>query len=98
MEVTSCRHSNTPPHLPQRIRQPNHLIKAARKAPPGNDSAPGDVSTQQMNDAINNALAGTPSNCNTVTTLSCLPSDPPTDADWQVLADKLNELINALIR
>ena len=37
-------------------------------------------------------------NSNGVDLIAYSPSDPPTAADWQALADKMNELITALRR
>ena len=59
--------------------------------PPG---APGEVSTQQLNDAI----AGTSNNSNGVATLGLTVSDPPTQGEMQAIANKLDELIAALRR
>jgi hypothetical protein len=42
--------------------------------------------------------AGTSANTNAVSQLAYIPNDPPTAADWQALADKVNELIAALRR
>ena len=48
---------------------------------------------------LNNAIAGTSSNSNGVGDLSgFVASDPPLQSEVQTLADKLNELINALRR
>jgi len=60
----------------------------------GPQGQPGEVTNQQMTDAVNNALATTPTNCNTVATLSLTVSDP----DMQAIANKLDELISALRR
>lgn len=63
----------------------------------GSDGAPGaagEVSTSQLN----NAISGTSNNSNGVSMLSLNVSDPPTQSDVQVLANKLDELINALRR
>ena len=43
-------------------------------------------------------IAGTSANSNAVAVLSMGVSDPPTQAEVQALADKLDELINALRR
>ena len=47
---------------------------------------------------MNAAIAGTSSNSNGVGTLGLGVSDPPTQAEVQSIADKLDELINALRR
>ncbi len=60
----------------------------------GMHGAPGEVSFQQLADAI----ATTSSNSNGVGTLGLAVSDPPTQAEVQQIADKLDELINALRR
>jgi hypothetical protein len=60
----------------------------------GADGAPGEVSFQQLTDAIDT----TSSNSNGVATLGLTVSDPPTQAEMQQIADKLDELIQALRR
>jgi hypothetical protein len=62
--------------------------------PEGPQGVPGEVTLQQLNDAI----ATTSTNSNVVTTLGMTVSDPPTQSEVQALADKLDELINALRR
>ena len=52
------------------------------------------MTLQQLNDAI----ATTSSNSNGVALLGLAVSDPPTQAEVQQIADKLDELINALRR
>jgi len=47
---------------------------------------------------LDNALGSTSANSNGVTLIAYSPSDPPTAAGWQVLADKMNGLITALRR
>ncbi|MGB8168911.1 MAG: hypothetical protein WCF18_15545, partial [Chthoniobacteraceae bacterium] len=59
--------------------------------PDGPPGPPGEVNTAQLN----TALAGTASNTNGVALWSGTVSDPPTQAEVQSLADKLNELILA---
>ena len=61
---------------------------------PGMPGAPGEVSFQQLADAI----ATTSSTSNGVDTLGMAVSDPPTQSEMQQIADKLDELINALRR
>jgi hypothetical protein len=61
---------------------------------PGMPGAPGEVSFQQLADAV----ATTSSNSNGVGTLGMAVSDPPTQSEMQQIADKLDELINALRR
>ncbi len=61
---------------------------------PGMPGAPGEVSFQQLADAI----ATTSSTSNGVGTLGMAVSDPPTHSEMQQIADKLDELINALRR
>jgi hypothetical protein len=60
----------------------------------GSDGAPGEVSQQQLDDAI----SGTSASSNGVDTLGMVVSDPPTQGEMQGIADKLDELINALRR
>ena len=62
--------------------------------PRGNDGIPGEVSLQQLTDAISTTSANT----NGVSTLGMVVSDPPTQGEVQQIADKLDELINALRR
>jgi hypothetical protein len=61
---------------------------------PGLRGEPGEVTLQQLNDAV----AITSNNSNGVATLDLTPSDPPTQAEMQQVIDKINELINALRR
>jgi hypothetical protein len=60
----------------------------------GSQGQPGEVTLQQLADEI----ANTSNNVNHVTPLGLAVSDPPTQAEVQQLADKLDELINALWR
>jgi hypothetical protein len=62
--------------------------------PEGPQGVPGEVTLQQLNDAI----ATTSTNSNAVATLGMTVGDPPTQGEMQALADKLDELINALRR
>jgi hypothetical protein len=67
------------------------------QGPPGMDGAqgpPGEVSAQQLSDAI----ASTPSNVNAIEPMNLTVSDPPSQAEMQTIANKLDELINALKR
>jgi len=64
----------------------------------GPQGAPGEVTAAAMNTAIGTAIGGTSANTNAIGFLAYVPSDPPTAADWQALADKVNELIAALRR
>jgi hypothetical protein len=67
------------------------------QGPPGMDGAqgpPGEVSAQQLSDAI----AGTPANVNAIEPMNLTVSDPPTQSEMQTIANKLDELINALKR
>ena len=61
---------------------------------PGPQGDPGEVTLQQLNDAI----ATTSANSDGVSTLDLFPSDPPTQAEVQDIVNKLNELIEALRR
>ncbi len=62
--------------------------------PQGEPGAPGEVSLQQLTDAI----ATTSSNTNAVATLGMTVSDPPTQSEVQQIADKIDELIVMLRR
>ena len=62
--------------------------------PEGPQGVPGEVTLQQLTDAI----ATTSANSNAVTTLDFIPSDPPSQMEMQQVIDKVNELINALRR
>ncbi len=64
------------------------------QGPQGPAGAPGEVTTGQLNTAI----ATTSANTNAVGTLSLTVSDPPTQGEMQLLANKLDELILALRR
>ena len=64
------------------------------EGPSGSDGAPGEVSQQTLDDAI----ADTSRSSNAVDTLGMVVTDPPTQSEMQQLADKLDELINALRR
>ena len=69
-------------------------IPAGEPGPEGPEGSAGEVSLQQLDDAI----ATTSANSNGVATLGLGVSDPPTQAEVQSIADKLDELINALRR
>jgi hypothetical protein len=60
----------------------------------GSNGSPGEVSNAQLDSAIN----GTSNNSNSVSALGLGVSDPPTQAEMQSMANKLDELINALKR
>ncbi len=62
--------------------------------PQGEPGGPGEVSLQQLTDAI----ATTSGNSNAVATLGMTVSDPPTQGEVQAIANKLDELILALRR
>jgi hypothetical protein len=62
--------------------------------PEGPQGPPGEVTGQQLTDAI----AGTSANTNAVQLLTLTVSDPPTQSEMQSIANKLDELINALRR
>jgi hypothetical protein len=57
---------------------------------------------QDLNTALTqtlaNALAQSSANTNAISTLSRIIGDPPTQADVQALADKIDELILAMRR
>ena len=62
--------------------------------PPGPAGAPGEVSAQQLSDAI----AGTPRNVDGITPLYITISDPPTQSEVQQILDNYNGLVLALHR
>ncbi len=93
--------SDTPPDVDGRWRVMTITGPAGGQGPAGNDGSPGpqgpqgEVSAQQLNDAINSAIgtaaASSSANTNAVQTLD-------TYADLPTAISKLNELINALRR
>ena len=58
----------------------------------------GEVSSATLASEIATAVAGTSNNSNGVASLNLMVSDPPTQAEAQSLANKLDELIAALRR
>lgn len=60
----------------------------------GPEGAPGEVAQQDLDDAIN----GTANNCDQVGNLGMTVGDPPGQSEMQMIADKMDELINALRR
>ena len=60
----------------------------------GGPGPPGEVTSSQLNTAID----GTSANSNNVTMLGLVVSDPPTQGEMQDIANKLDELILALRR
>jgi hypothetical protein len=62
--------------------------------PRGNDGPSGEVTNGQPS----SANSGTSNNTNPVGTLGMTVSDPPTQSEMQSIANKLDELINALKR
>ena len=66
---------------------------------PQGDAGPqgpaGEVTTDALNNALANAIAGTSYNTNGVALLSLTVSDPPTQAEMQAIANKLDEVILA---
>jgi hypothetical protein len=67
------------------------------EGPPGPEGPQGPMGEISSMD-LSNAIAGTSSNSNAVATLGMTVSDPPSQGEVQALADKLDELINALRR
>ncbi|MCX6899711.1 MAG: hypothetical protein NT105_13560 [Verrucomicrobia bacterium] len=61
---------------------------------PGPQGPAGDVSAQQLSDAIN----GTPRNVDGLGTLDISISDPPTQGEMQLVLDNYNNLVRALRR
>lgn len=73
-------------------------IAAVPAGPPGADGAPGEVTTAALSAAVSAAVAGTGRNPTSVSELGLAISDPPTQAEVQALAVKLDELIAAARR
>ena len=63
----------------------------------GSDGGQGPMG-EVSNAALAGAINGTSSNSNAVTTMGLVVSDPPTQAEMQSLANKMDELILALRR
>lgn len=57
-----------------------------------------DIQTRATNASLEGSINGTSSNSNSVETLGMAVSDPPTQGEVQTIADKIDELINALRR
>lgn len=57
-----------------------------------------DIQTRATNASLEGSINGTSSNSNGVATLGMSISDPPSQGEVQAIADKLDELINALRR
>ena len=66
--------------------------------PQGPQGPPGEVTQTDLNNAELNMLSQSSANSNGVSTLNLVVSDPPTQSEVQDLANKLDELINALRR
>ena len=64
------------------------------EGPEGPQGPPGEVSPQQLEDAI----ATTSSNVNSIGLLSMNVSDPPQQYEVQAIVDKIDDLITALYR
>ena len=74
------------------------IVASGPQGGQGPQGPAGEVSANDLNNALANAIGGTSANSNGVALIAAAPNDPPTAADWQVLADKVNELIAALRR
>jgi hypothetical protein len=57
-----------------------------------------DIQTRATQGDLAGQIGGTSANSNGVGTLGMAISDPPTQGEMQAIADKLDELINALRR
>lgn len=57
-----------------------------------------DIQTRVTASALNGAISGTSNNSNNVNTLNLSISDPPQQWEVQQMANKIDELINALRR
>lgn len=71
-----------------------HLTFGIPQGDEGLVGPPGEVTLTDLTNAIN----GTSSNSNTISMLGMTVSDPPTQAEMQTIANKLDELINTLRR
>ena len=65
---------------------------------PGTQGPPGEVTQTDLNNAVLNTLSQSSNNSNGVSTLAMGVSDPPTQSEVQAIANRLDELINALRR
>ena len=70
------------------------LVHFSYGIPAGEAGVNGEVTNAQLSEAI----SGTSTNSNAVMTLGMVVSDPPTQAEMQTLANKMDELILALRR
>ena len=68
------------------------------KGDTGDQGPPGEVSNDQMNQAIGDAIGGTANNPGDIDPLDLTIDDPPTQGQVEAVRDRLNELINALKR
>jgi hypothetical protein len=59
---------------------------------------PGEVTQTDLNNAVLNVLSQSSNNSNGVNTLAMGVSDPPTQSEVQQIANKVDELIQALRR
>jgi hypothetical protein len=73
---------------------PRFPIPLCPEGPAGPQGPPGDVSQAQLATAV----PDTARNPLTVAPITFSPSDPPTQAEFQAVIDKVNELIAALTR
>jgi hypothetical protein len=64
----------------------------------GDQGPAGEVSQSDLGNAITGVLSQTSSNTNGVSTLGLAVSDPPSQGEMQLIANKLDELISALRR
>ena len=92
-----------PPGQPATVNQSfdGSSIHLSFGIPVGNDGAqglPGEVSTADLTAAIDATVAGSSANTNAVPTLNMTVNDPPSAAEVQALANKIDELIMALRR
>jgi hypothetical protein len=76
-----------------------HLVFNIPRGPQGEQGIqgpPGEVTNAAMASAISSAITGTSNNTNGVALLNLTVSDPPAQAEMQAIANKIDELINAL--
>src|ERR1051325_8026527 len=71
-----------------------HFQFAIPRGDTGDTGDPGEVTDQQLNDAV----ADTAKNINAISNFVWEPNDPPTADDLRTVRDKINEVINGLRR
>jgi hypothetical protein len=87
------------PGPPGEAGPPGETGPMGPEGPPG---PPGEVTEAELNDAMTaatmNALAQSSANTNAIPTLSMVVSDPPTQAEMQTIADRLDLMLLTMRR